>query len=179
MSIGDGQIGPPPFNLPKPSGSSFEVTKLNDTHMAIIRMLIRGKKQKEIAEELGISEVMVSYTKNSPIVQQKLDVMRNIIDAEAIDTAKMINDIQPLAILRMAELLSNKGTDDKLTVTIARDLLDRGGHAAPKTPDLHLHAHATLDEINEIKARAKNRARISGDMIEDATVVDDPDTTDD
>jgi hypothetical protein len=133
--------------------------------------MLSGVKDCDIAQMLGITEAMVQYTKKSPIVQQKLNVMRNILDMEALDTSRMIQDLQPVAIMKLAELLTKAGTDDKLLASVAQDLLDRGGHLPPKQAEVHLHA--SVSDIEEIKAMAKARGRENGSIVvEDAKIID-------
>lgn len=158
------------FNLPG-KGSRYQLQKLNDTHLNIIRLLIQGYDDKEIAELLDVTTATVRYTKESPLVQEKLDIMRSVLDAECVETAKMIQQLQPLAIMKLAEILA-KSKDEKEIRLVAQDLLNRGGHAPQKGPDTHLHAHVTLEDLKEIKERARKRNERNGELVEDAEIVE-------
>lgn len=133
---------------------SFTVENIWNTHREIMRLALTGMKQADIARELGLTEVMVSYTLNSPVVKRQLDVMQAARDVDAIDVAKRIQEVAPRALEVLEELLEEG--NDAIKLRTATDLLDRAGHAAIKTVRTQsLSVHLNKDDIEEIKQRAR------------------------
>lgn len=132
----------------------FAVTEMWDSHREIARLAVTGMKQADIARELGVSEVMVSYTMNSPIVKRQLDQMRAVRDIDAVDVSKRIQEIAPRALEVLNELLDEG--NDNIRLKAATDILDRAGHAAVKTLRTEsLSVHLNKDDLEEIKQRAR------------------------
>lgn len=155
---------------------SFEVSKMWELHHEITRRILLGQKNVNIAKSLNVSEVTVSYTRNSQVVKDKLAIMKGARDANTIDLSKRIRENAPKAL----ELLENivegevKGPDGEvLRPTLgmrakeANAMLDRGGYAAVRTfRGEHLVAHFTGEEIEEIKERARDVGVGSGVVVE-------------
>jgi predicted transcriptional regulator len=137
-----------------PDKKGFKVTELYDTHREIMRMAVTGMKQADIARELGVSEVMVSYTMNSPIVKREMELMRSARDLDAVDVAKRIQEVAPRALEVLEDLLET--ANDSIRFRAATDVLDRAGHAAVKTLRTEsLSVHLNKEDLEEIKQRAR------------------------
>jgi len=135
----------------------YNITHMWQHHHEIIRLVLMGHKPAEIAEALNITPQTVSNTVNSPLGQAKLRLMRAERDQSSVNVAAVIQDLQGDALSVVKEFVSpdGKNKDDKLRLRAAFDLLDRGGHGAPKVIRAeHMHAHLTADDIKEIKERA-------------------------
>jgi DNA-binding CsgD family transcriptional regulator len=145
------------------SNRRFEIQEMWERHHQICRLAVLGLKQKAIAEALGITEQTVSNTLNSTIVKRHLNVLRDTADLAAVDVAAEIRALAPLATRRLKEVLENDDADTKVQVGVAQDILDRAGHSAiRKVQSENLHAHLSLEEIEEIKARARELAASNG-----------------
>jgi len=146
---------------------TFEVNELWELHHEIVRRLVLGQKSTEIARALNVSKAMVSYTKNSKVVQKQLDLMRGARDAETIDVAIRIRDICPGALDLLEDIIDERGElgGVNLAARTAESMLDRGGYAAPKRVEA-LVAHFTSEEIEELKKQALESGRDSGMVIE-------------
>lgn len=135
-------------------GNKYTVETIWDRHREIMRLAVQGMKQTDIAAEMGISEVMVSYTLNSPIVKQQMDVMRGARDIDAIDVAKRIQEVAPQALTVLEGLLTT--ANDAIKFRTATDILDRAGHAAVKTiRTQNTSIHLNSEDIEDIKQRAR------------------------
>lgn len=133
---------------------TFTVENIWNSHREIMRLALTGMKQADIARELGVSEVMVSYTLNSPVVKRQLDVMQAARDIDAVDVSKRIQEVAPRALEVLEELLED--ANDAIRFKTATDLLDRAGHAAVKTLRTQsLSVHLDKDDLEEIKQRAR------------------------
>jgi len=126
-----------------------------EVHHEVVRLALIGMRQVDIAEHLGVSPVMVSYTLRSPIVREQLKNMSSARDIDAIDISAEIRALAPKAVEVLEELMDNDLPNIKLKA--AQDVLDRAGFAAVKTIKTeNVHAHFTADEIMEIKGRARD-----------------------
>lgn len=133
---------------------SFTVENIWNSHQEIMRLAVTGMKQADIARELGVSEVMVSYTLNSPVVKRQMMVMQAARDVDAVDVAKRIQEVAPRALDILEELLETG--NDTIRLRTATDLLDRAGHAAVKTfRTQSLSVHLDKEDLDEIKQRAR------------------------
>lgn len=136
-----------------PTGErQYAIETMWNVHHEIVRLAVMGFKQVDIANQLNISEVTVSYTLNSPIVKRKLDCMHAARDLQAIDVAKQIQALAPKAIEAMEVLLESDVASVKLRAAV--DILDRAGHGAVKK-EMSLVGHLGKEDIEEIKARAR------------------------
>ena len=146
---------------------TFEVNELWELHHEIVRRLVLGQKSTEIARALNISKAMVSYTKNSKVVQKQLDLMRGARDAETIDVAIRIRENGPEALALLEDIIEDRGETHgiALAARTAESMLDRGGYAAPKRLEAVV-AHLTREEIEELKKQALESGRDSGMIIE-------------
>jgi predicted transcriptional regulator len=137
---------------PATGNREYTIQNIWNQHHEIMRLAVMGLKQVEIARKLGVSEVMVSYTLNSPIVKRKLDIMQGARDINAVDVAKEIHRLAPKAIAKLDELLDSQV--EAIAFKASVDILDRAGHGAIKK-EMSLSGHLTKDDIDEIKNRAK------------------------
>lgn len=136
-----------------PTGErNYQIEKMWNVHHEITRMLLMGMKSVDIAQQLNVSEVMVSYTKNSALVQRKLDVMQGARDMDAVSISKRIQDLAPKAVDVLERLLDSEV--ESMQFKAAVDTLDRAGHGAVKK-ELSLTGHLTQDDIEDIKTRAR------------------------
>lgn len=132
----------------------YQIEQMWDLHHEVCRLALIGMKQVDIANHLGVSPVMVSYTLRSPIVRRQLDQMNASRNLDALDVAQEIKNLAPKAVQILEEMMDSELPNIKLKA--ATDILDRAGHAAVKTLRTeNIHAHFSTDEIADIKKRAK------------------------
>ncbi len=75
----------------------------------------------------------------------------------------------------MGEILASESSDDKDVIRVAQDMLDRGDPATRKgNLHIHAHTHATIEDLEEVKQRARDRAASTGQLVE-ATIIEDDD----
>lgn len=151
---------------------TFEVNEMWELHHEIVRRLVLGQKNSEIAKALNVTPVMVSYTRNSKVVRKQLDLMRGARDAETLDVAIRIRENAPEALALLEDIIEDHGETHgiALAARTAESMLDRGGYAAPKKLE-GVIAHFTKDEIEELKRQAVEASRDAG-MIIDAEEVE-------
>jgi DNA-binding CsgD family transcriptional regulator len=132
----------------------YEIQNIWDTHREIMRLLVAGMHHVDIARELNVTPQTVSNVMNSAICKRQMNLMRDARDMDAVDVANRIQEIAPVALQTLEELLCSG--NDNIKMKTATDLLDRAGHAAVKTiRTASLSVHLTRDDIDEIQKRAK------------------------
>lgn len=150
--------------LPDQPKKGFEATKMWDAYQEIARRIVLGQKNVEIANDMGVTAVMVSYVRNSPIVQEQITKLHGEANRETTSIAQRIKSMAPQALSLLEDLIV-KGKVDNETIPVkiraqhAESLLDRAGYAPPKEiRSMNLHGHFTPEDIEKIKARAVNAA---------------------
>ena len=145
----------------------YQIQQMTQRHHEITRLALLGRPAKEIAQELGITEVCVSYTLNSRIVQDKLALLRAQRDATSVDVAAAFRDLAPKCIEVLETIMLDEDTPSQVRSSNAKDLLDRAGYGAPKIiKSESVVAHLTKDEIEDIKRRAIDVGKQSGVIID-------------
>lgn len=158
----------PPYDvgLERSNGSYYSLQKMNQMHHEIVRRIVVGQKDHEIADALGITKATVKYTRESPVVQQKLNILMGQRDASAIEMRKHLQELAPLALFYMEEIMADESETGSTRSRIAMDILDRAGYEpVHKTMDV---TKMTEDRISEIK----QRAREEGFEVEEAEIVE-------
>lgn len=153
----------------KRESRTFEVNEMWELHHEIVRRLMLGQKNVDIARALNVSEQMVSYTRNSKVVQKKLDLMRAARDADTVDVAKYIRDKVPKALALLEDIIDDHGENYSIALAAktAENWVDRGGFQAPRNVNLlGAVAHFTSEEIEKIKEESRNKAVESGTIVE-------------
>lgn len=152
-------------------GRKYQIQKLWDIHHEICRLLLLGWDHTKIAETLGVTSVMVSYTANSELIKRRLEVMRGARDAEALDLSVEIKRFAPEAF-EMLQRIMRESDSEKNKIVIAMDAMDRAGYAPPKVIEgRFLHAHFTTEEIEDMKKRAKESGQIvEGELAESNSI---------
>lgn len=153
--------------------SYYTLQKMNQLHHEIVRRIVAGQKDHQIAKSLGVSKAMVKYTKESPIVKQKLEILMGERDASAIEVRKHIENLAPLALDELQKMMTEESTSDRTRMKIAQDVLDRAGF---KPANVNVNAQTKLDknDISEAKERAKKNGLIKEDEndIKEAEVIE-------
>lgn len=152
---------------------SYEIQQLWQRQHEIIRMALVGMSSVDIAKVLDITPKSVSMTLNSPIVKEKLSMMRAIRDAETIDVAKDITRLYKPALETYEKIL----TDDKVSMALKKStadtiVMDIGGHRAPtKVQGQFMHGHLTAEQIADLVKRGREAAQAAG-MLTDGEIID-------
>jgi hypothetical protein len=148
---------------------TFQVAEMWDNHHEIARRLLLGQKATEIAQEMNCSETHISQVRNSPVVQDKLSIMRAARDAGTIDLAREIADLAPIAVQRIREALESgtvlgRELNGAGILKECNSLLDREmGKAVQRVDTRGIHTHLTGEDLERIKARAKELAPVGED----------------
>jgi len=143
----------------KPPGvrKIWQVGKVWELHEEIARRVLLGQKNTQIAKAISCSPQTVSNVRNSPVVQDKLAVMRGARDAYTIDIARDIQEFAPEALSLLKNVVKGVGSganaDVSLRARTSESMLDRAGFGAIKK-EARVVQHLTSEEITAIKERA-------------------------
>jgi hypothetical protein len=148
----------------------WQVAEMWDMHHEIARRVVLGQNNQEISEALGVCAQQISNVRNSPVVKDKITVMRAARDAGTIELAKEIADLAPLAIQRVREAIESGTVLGKEVSAVgilkeANGLIDREiGKPTQRIDSRNVHGHFTLEDIERIKERAKELAMASNQI---------------
>ena len=148
----------------------WQVAEMWDNHHEIARRIILGENNKAIAEALGLTDQQISNVRNSPVVKDKLAIMRAARDAGTIDLSREIQDLAPIALARIREALEEGKTlgrelSGSSILREANSVLDREiGKPTQTINTRNINAHLTLEDIEAIKQRAKELAPMNFDF---------------
>lgn len=149
----------------KDSERTFRVGQLWEVHHEVVRRLALGEKGSDIAESLGVSKAMVSYTKNSKLARDKIDIMRAAMDADTVDVGIRIQEIAPKALEVLEGIIQGSGEYKEASLALraryADKHLDRAGYSPVKKLAVATQ-HLTKEDIEKIKERAIASAMESG-----------------
>ena len=138
-------------------------------HMDIIRRLVTGQTQREIAGEMGYTESRLSIIINSPLFQHKLkEYQKQVADKLAENIGNIDNRVrilQPKALDTLEELLEKKG-NDRLRRDCAKDILDIGGNLGKKRDE------DGMNDFARIISDAFKLALVANQVAPEAVMID-------
>ncbi len=154
-------------DLRKTGTKTWQVGHLWEMHHEVIRLIMLGMQNKDIAERLDVTPEHISGIRNSKIVQDRLVLMTAARDVDTIDIAKDILKIAPKSLKLLEDIIGGEGQGKDATIglraRVAESNLDRSGFGAPKKViGIHAHGHYTGEEIEELK----RRANMEGDIVD-------------
>jgi predicted transcriptional regulator len=147
---------------------SFDIKQLWQRSHEIIGLALQGLKQTEIAKILNVTPATVSNTLNSQLGKEKLSLMREEKDEHYKKVNEEIRKLTIKALDTYHKLFDSPSIDAELKKETADTvLMDIAGMRAPTKVDTRtLHAHATLEEIQEFKERGIRAAREAGLLVD-------------
>ena len=153
---------------------SYHAKKLYDHHQGILRLLVASNghfTNEAIANIIGCTPQTVCNVRNSDLGKVRLAEMHKKADDEAVALGKRIMEAAPVAV-DMLEKTMKEGLDDEFGDKDVRSQAVRASlgvldHAHPKTTQSkNIHAHVTVEQLDEIKERHNKARAEEADMIE-------------
>jgi predicted transcriptional regulator len=147
---------------------THDIKQLWQRQHEILGLALQGMKQVDIAKILNVTPTTVSNALNSTLGKEKLLGMRGERDEHYVKLSEEIKRLTMKAVNTYHQLFDTPSVDDKLKKETADTImLDIAGMRAPTKVDTRsLHAHATLEEIEDFKRRGLAAANESGIVIE-------------
>jgi predicted transcriptional regulator len=143
---------------------SYDIKQLWQRSHEILGLAIQGLKNTEIAKILNITPQTVSNTLNSTLGREKLSELRGERDEHYTKVSEHVKALTIKALDTYHAIFDSPGVDSELKKKTADTItLDIAGMRAPTKVDTRsLHAHATIEEINDFKRRGMEAIRESG-----------------
>lgn len=112
------------------------IKDMKERHYEIMRRLVAGELQTNIARSLGVTDSWISIVIASPVFQVELAKLRELANQDAADVAGRLTKLAPDAMTVLEKAIRAKGAEQTLStmqqVSVARDVLDRAGHGKPQ-----------------------------------------------
>lgn len=145
------------------------VGEMTELHHEICRHVLLGMKNVEIASKLGCTPQTVSNVRNSPIVKHRLRELSQVRDAVAVNFAAEVQARAAKAFEILDEALMDETGEVPLMLRLkeANNILDRVERVEGiGQRNVHLHAHLTMEDIEELKRRALAAGVACGQVVE-------------
>ena len=132
---------------------AYQLKRLQARHYKIMDLLLLGKRQCDIAEEMGLSKYGVSIIARSPVFQDQLARRR-------VEHNARLDDREAARRLSAREFLDNAARDaakkqislllssnERVAQVSAMDILDRTGHPkVSRSEGRNVNAQIVIDE---------------------------------
>lgn len=143
--------------LISPSKRGYDVRTLSAKHHSMLRMMLLGSSNNDIAEAVGMTPPQVAIVRNSPIAMQHMNTLIAARDSQVINVAKGLRDDAPKSLKLLQEVRDGgHQADIGLRASVAKDLLDRAGHGKVSRVEGTIeHNHGVFVEsmLDRVKAR--------------------------
>jgi len=148
-----------------PNERKFELGHLYAVHKEILRRLVLGQKPKDIAEALGVTRTVVTYTQNSELGRQHMRTLEAARDAQTADVSRAILETAPESLSILQDLQRDEDTPRALRARVAFGILDRGGYGPTKKSIIDDKRSGTggifsQKDIEALKQRALEQGKI-------------------
>jgi DNA-binding CsgD family transcriptional regulator len=161
--------------VPVEERKSYDIKQLWQRSHEILYLSLLGLKNTEIAIQLNITEATVSHTINSELGMKKLSEMRRERDEAAMDVAKEVDMLLPLAINTYRKILSGEDVTKLQKETADTLVMDIKGNRAPAKIE-SAHLYLTKSDIDELKKRGLGAAKASGMLVDSKSEDEHPPT---
>lgn len=133
-----------------------DVKKVMNMHHEIVRLVVLGMKDVDIANVLGCTTATIRNVKKNPIVRDRIERLNGVRDYNAVDIGTRLREIAQDAV----EVIADTILDENISLAVRAEkgfkVLDRVGHGPVHNVRGQIaHAMLTKDDIEEIKQRAR------------------------
>ena len=145
------------FQLPQKEFKQWEPKSLNPRHREIMRRLLEGASNLEIAQEMSISPQVIVLLRGSKLFCEELAKLEDSADFNVIKRAETLSN-EALDVLKVT---MRQGRSEALKLRAADSILDRAGYGKIEKRVVGIvDGEAVIKEINRLR-----RERILGDSI--------------
>lgn len=144
----------------KPSGNrQYEITRVQDKHREIMRLIVLGMKNTEIAERLNVSTATVTAVKNSSLTRRQIEYMQEERNQKVTTPAERLEKLVIPSIDALEDILKNDESSMKIKKETAIAILDRNGFGPTKKIE-GKHAVAVFNEHDYEELKRRREAAI-------------------
>lgn len=131
-----------------------EIAKtLSGKQRIAVRMLSQGIQRKVISNTIGYADVTITNIVQSEAGRAYFEYLSKRLDALHDTVANLMQQNSIHGAIFLIETVQDKNADSKLRAQCAMDLLDRTGHKAATTTNLHVSTDSItkedLDKLNK------------------------------
>jgi len=133
-----------------------QLTRIHDRHREIARLVALGMTDKEISEQVGVKPEWVGTVRNTDVVAEHLQSLREERDEKLLAARTAMED----AAAEVAEFLRDTALDTdlhpKYRLQAAESILDRVGLGKSSKTESHsvVEHHTTIENIRRLAANA-------------------------
>ena len=141
--------------IPGEEGPAQPLTHLWERHKEIMRRLVAGDRQVDIAKDMKMTQGRMSIICNSPAFKTQLERLSIGADNNALCVQDRVTALSDDAMSVLENVLQQGETMNvplKLQVDVAKDIMDRAGHGAVKK-SITASATLTADDLDEMRLR--------------------------
>jgi FixJ family two-component response regulator len=141
----------------------YDVKQLWESHHEMIRRIALGQSNVEVAEALNVTPQTVSNIRNSPLAREKVQEFVKELDKEVVDISKRIQEFAPKALQVLEEIIEGRYEEASLQLRArtAESYMSRAGFGPVHKAHI-VSQHLTREDIDRIKVRALEAARLAG-----------------
>jgi hypothetical protein len=143
----------------------YEVKEIWFQHQEIIRLIVLGYGNIEIAEITGYTPQTISNIRNSPVVRERVAELQGELDYRTLDIMERVRQFEPVALEHLELIIRGKvpGVSAGLRARTCENYLSRAGHGTVQKIS-SVSASLTREDIEALKERAKQAALDHGAM---------------
>lgn len=139
----------------RPDASGEQLRRLNGTHREIIRYLVAGHTNAEVANLLGVGAGMVSNLVNNELGAAAIERGHAARDSVSAEAAIRIQEASLAAIETLEDVMEDGTNSAVARVSAANSVLDRAGHGAVKKVEIHTRTSVySRDDVSNIREQA-------------------------
>jgi DNA-binding MarR family transcriptional regulator len=143
----------------------YEVKEIWNQHQEIIRLVVLGYGNVEIAELTGYTPQTISNIRNSPIVRERIEELQGQLDRRTIDITARVREFEPVALEHLERIIRGEveGVSPALRAKTCENYLSRGGHGTVQKI-ASMSGTLSREDIEDLKKRAKEAALAAGSI---------------
>ena len=139
------------------------VVDMSAKHHEIARRLVLGQKNIDIARDLGVTPMMVSNVRNSPVVKEQMGFLSAKKDQITMKISEQIAEALPKCVEFLTDSVNDPHVGGALRSRNAFGLLAAGGYGPSKNVNIKgVHQILTAADINDIRKEAEQIGIDSG-----------------
>jgi DNA-binding CsgD family transcriptional regulator len=163
-----------------PEERAYQIQTLQEAHLEMIRMMVLGYKNKEIAERLNVTPQNVSDVRNSPLAIARIRVLQAVRDHHTVDVSRALRDDAPRSLKVLQEIRDGKLETEAgmqaslaLKATVAKNLLEMGGFGKVQQVKGEFTATVGVEMLQRIKDRYSDATTVEVTPVEEAETTND------
>ena len=146
---------------------AYDVKALWEKHHEIVRQVVLGRTNGDIAMDIGCTPQTVSNVRNSPLAKEAIDRLSAGRDETVMNIAKRIEEFAPIALGLIENIVKGTvpGASIGLRARMASGQLARAGYG--EVQKIHsVQTTLTRADMEVIKDRARSAAADAGIKVE-------------